>query len=163
MGRHPVTEPTRRQDDHHPGGDAPAITGLPNLPGTYRWLWHSGYYDGPLNGMVLYDGEQLWAEVAEECHHVVEAPEDDEDHDFVSTCGFYRRYRITRLTADAYAERMRRHELFRQMVGHHCDYDENGKRAARFESPPGWHDFYDLAKTWEPWTAEGEHLGVLTR
>jgi hypothetical protein len=149
--------------DHRPNDHAPDITDLPELSGPWRWLWHSGYYDGPLTGMVLYGGKDLWAEVAEECHHVDEAPEDDEDNDVISRCSFYRRYRATRLTDEAYAEQMRRHELFRQMVGRHCDYDETGRRAARFESPPGWHDFYDLAKTWERWGPEGEHIGVLTK
>lgn len=150
-------------DEHRPNDHAPDITGLPELTGEWRWLWHSGYYDGPLTGMVLYQGEELWAEVAEECHHLVEAPEDDENNDFVSTCGFYRRYRATRLTAEAYAETVRRHGLFRQMVGPHCDYDENGRRTRRFESPPGWHDFYDLANSWKPWVVAGDHVGVLTR
>lgn len=150
-------------DEHSPNDHAPDITDLPALTGEWRWLWHSGYYDGPLDGMVLYEGEQLWAEVAEECQHWVEAPEDDEDHDVISTCGFYRRYRITRLTTEAFAETTRRHELFRQMVGHHADHDETGRRAAQFESPPGWHGFYDIAATWAKWSPEGEHLGWVTR
>jgi len=35
-------------DDHRPNGHAPDITGLPSLSGAWRWLWYSGFYDGPL-------------------------------------------------------------------------------------------------------------------
>lgn len=150
-------------EQHRARSGAPELTGLDRLTGKWRWLWHSDYYDGPLTGMVLYEGKEVWAEAAEECRHVVEAPEDDEDHDYISTCGFYRRYRITRLTAAAHAETTRRHELFRQMVGRHCDHLPDGRRAAEFESPPGWHDFYDLATTWPEWRPEGEHLGYVER
>jgi hypothetical protein len=48
------------------------------------------------------------------------------------------------------------------MVGWHTDYREDGRRADQFRSPPNWHDFYDLAKTWPDWTPEGQHVAIVT-
>jgi hypothetical protein len=51
------------------------------------------------------------------------------------------------------------------VVGTHTRfvYDDDGrKRRARHFSAaehPDWHSFYDLAKTWPEWQADGEVIG----
>lgn len=67
-------------------------------------LWHCNYWDGPLSGMARYNGEMVWFECINE--------EDYGDRQF----GLYS------LSTEDKAELYRQHELFREMVGHHCDH-----------------------------------------
>ena len=41
------------------------------------------------------------------------------------------------------------------------DAEGNKRRASRFDAAthPGWHAFYDLAKTWPEWKAAGDVVG----
>jgi hypothetical protein len=101
------------------------------------WIYHSGYYDGPLSGMVrLADGREVWAECIEECHHY------DEDLEFTDArtlCGFYRRYQLWRLSDESRAIEAERHADFRRWVGTHTDRDE----PARIVHPQAmWTRFY---------------------
>lgn len=105
----------------------------PQVPSSsVRLLWHSDYYDGPLSGMCRYRGEDLWFRMFDE----------NQRHG-----GWHRRFDLVRLTADELADERRWHDLFRRCVGHHCDYDEKGRRAVGMVHPSAMHaEFYDAAR-----------------
>jgi hypothetical protein len=65
--------------------------------------------------MLLYRGEECWFEV------VAESEED--------AATWYRRFAIVRLSPPQIAEEHRWHDLFRQHVGTHTEFDPQGKRA----------------------------------
>ena len=94
-----------------------------------RLLWHVDFWDGPTSGLLSYAGEDLWFEMVEE----------NED----TTASWYRRYVIVRLSEEQLADERRWHELFREHVGTHTDYDENGARATGVTKPRSeWDEFY---------------------
>lgn len=102
-----------------------------------RLLWHADYYDGPKSGMLVYRGEECWFEVIDEC--------EDPDADW------YRRFVILRLSAEQLAEEKRWHELFREKVGGHTDYDDRGKRQVGLLHPEEkWKEFYDAYRERTP-------------
>lgn len=79
-----------------------------------RLLWHVDYWDSPRSGILLYQGKPCWFQV------VAENKDDD--------ASWYRRFAVLTLSAEQLAEEQRWHELFRECVGGHTDYDEHGKR-----------------------------------
>jgi len=95
-----------------------------------RLLWYGDYWDGPIDGLLSFRGEQCWFELVTE-----------NEGDLGE---WYRRFVILRLTPERLAEEARWHDLFRKHVGTHADYDENG-RAMRGELRPRdeWHKFYE--------------------
>ncbi len=94
-----------------------------------RLLWHVDFWDGPICGLLSYGGEDLWFEMMEE----------NED----ATASWYRRYLIVRLSAEQLADERRWHELFRQHVGTHNDYDDKGARVTGATKPRSqWDEFY---------------------
>lgn len=144
-------------NDHEHGFENTVdISNLPRLDRRdWRWLWIGGYYDGPLDGMVLYNGQQYWAEMVDECSEIVADGSD-------TKCGYYRLYRLIRLTDAAHAECVRRHEIFCQYVGSHWDYGEDGRRNAGAVKPQSeWHKFYDQAGEWPTWTPAGESVALI--
>jgi hypothetical protein len=98
-------------------------------PHEIRLLWHCDYWDGPISGMLVYRGEQCWFQV------VAENETDD----------WFRRFVVIRLTPEQLADELRWHELFRQKVGLHTDYDEHGHRELDKSLHPRehWREFYD--------------------
>lgn len=70
-----------------------------------KMLWHSDYYDHPLTGMALYNGKKVWFKVGKE---------DDLGEE---------RYDLLQLTPELLEELERRHKMFQEMVGYHCDHD----------------------------------------
>jgi hypothetical protein len=93
-----------------------------------RLLWHASYWDGPLDGLCLFRGERCWFEC-------LDGPSDDVVN---------RKFLIRRLTREQLAAEEKQHELFREKVGTHCDYDENGKSTGAVKPHSSWHEFYDL-------------------
>lgn len=90
-----------------------------------RLLWHSGFWDGPINGLCLFQGRKCWFEMCEDG-------------------ASYRRFLVLELTAEELADEERWHALFREHVGTHTDYgtDEAGvvhlrERWAAFYEPFG--------------------------
>lgn len=96
---------------------------LPKIP-EMRKLYHLGYWDGPLSGMCLVDGQKYFFECIEEWLDNNSYPEDDDDFE----APWYRRYLLWRLTEEQLTSLEERHAKFQRMVGRHTDYDENGKR-----------------------------------
>jgi hypothetical protein len=94
-----------------------------------RLLWHDDFWDGPTSGMLRYQGEDFWFQMFEES--------EDEASDW------YRRFLIVRLSADQLADERYWHELFRENVGTHADYDEHGHRPVGSMKPKDrWGAFY---------------------
>lgn len=73
----------------------------------YRWLWHYGFYDGPLSGLaVAEDGTHVWFSVRPETQH-----------------WRYRTYEYFPLTDAELESAVNQHERFRRLVGSHTDYE----------------------------------------
>lgn len=133
-----------------------------------RWRYFSGFYDGPLSGMVWVGNgefivgepvyEPLWAECYDECTWYP----DDDQADLPSPCSFYRRYKLIRLTPESAAAEKECHDLFVKHVGDHWEIDEYGNRKALAErqvKPQNeWHKFYDAYKD-KPVEHVGEVVG----
>lgn len=68
-------------------------------------LWHNGYWDGPLSGVALYDGEMVYFDMAEE-------------NDFNGN----RMYNVYKLYEDEKEYLLSSHEKFRKKVGSHTDH-----------------------------------------
>jgi hypothetical protein len=99
-----------------------------------RLLWYSGFWDGPLTGMLEFNGEPCWFEF------IVE----NEDEDLT---GWYRRFVVVRLTPEQLAEENRWHELFRKHVGTHTDYEKSGpNRYEGLRPRDEWNAFYEQYK-----------------
>jgi hypothetical protein len=111
-----------------------------------RLLWHSSYWDGPRSGMLVYHGEPCWFEVVAESEAGGE--------------GGYRRVAVTRLSPDQLAEEQRWHDLFRQKVGVHNDYDERGQRVWALQPVERHREFYEAYRQRTPRDLSGcEVLG----
>lgn len=133
-----------------------------------RWRYYSGYYDGPLSGMVvLPDGAEAWAQCIEECScprwndDELTDEEMDEAADEPPVHGFYRRYQLTTLSPEAAATEAERHADFRRWVGEHTDIGEDGRREVGAVHPRETHHlFYDKwSKRNDARTENGTPLG----
>lgn len=93
-----------------------------------RLLWHFDFYDGPISGMLLFNGRRCWFQMV---------AENEEPN------GWYRRFLIVALSEEQIATEERWHELFREHVGHHTDYDAEGHRNSGTTRPrEEWDHFY---------------------
>ena len=92
-------------------------------------LWISEYYDGPLSGAVVHNGQFRWYVMGEE----EQAPYAD---------GWYRRYWLLALSAAQEDEERRWHDLFRQHVGTHWD-SPCGTEPGRVLPRENHHLFYE--------------------
>jgi hypothetical protein len=98
-----------------------------------RLLWHSGYWDGPKSGMLSYQGKKYWFQTID----------DDE--------ATVRRFLILELSGEQMREQEYWHELFRQKVGTHTDYDETGRHELGALRPGEmWREFYDAYEQRQP-------------
>ena len=106
---------------------------LPRLQQTeLKLLWHAGYWDGPIDGMVSYNGSKYWFQMC-----------DDEE--------YYRRFLLVMLSQEQLEEEKYWHELFRRKVGRHTDYDDQGKRPTGAIKPKELaKEFYEAYKTRRP-------------
>ncbi len=75
-----------------------------------RMLWHSDYWDGPMTGLALVNGEKVWFHF------------DGEDPSGPRTFAIYR------LPPDLLDLLEMWHRVFQEHVGEHCDYLEDGTR-----------------------------------
>jgi hypothetical protein len=96
-----------------------------------RLLWHSGYWDGPLSGLLLSQGEKYWFQLADE--------RSSYDENILP-----RRFLIIELLADQLHALESWHEFFQEKVGTHTNYDEAGKRTIGALKPKElWNEFYE--------------------
>ena len=93
---------------------------IPKLEGRPRLLYHSGYYDGPLSGMCLYNDERHWFNCVE----------DELDFTDPNTKEYLRGrvYVVVKPDLDELKKENVRHALFEKYVGTHTRYDADGKR-----------------------------------
>jgi hypothetical protein len=95
-------------------------------------LWVSDFWDVPLTGMLLYQGRKYWFQTTED-------PRENEAAELI--------YLVIELTAEQLREKEYWHELFRQKVGTHWDYDEHGHSSLEGRKPQSTHhEFYDAYK-----------------
>lgn len=111
-------------------------------------LWHENYWDGYLSGKCLYRGRMHHFECVDEGRLFLREDDPDEiDED--KSDSWYRRFAVIPLSDEEIAESTRRHDLFVQHVGNHCDYDVDTQERQIGSRPSNeWHKFYDIAKTW---------------
>jgi hypothetical protein len=90
-----------------------------------RLLWHSGYWDGALTGLLLYDERKYWFENYDD-------PESNR-----------RRYLIIEISDEQLREAEYWHELFREKVGAHSDYDDSWHRSGSVKPEATHKEFYE--------------------
>ena len=103
---------------------------LPQIPRSeVRYLWHSGFWDVPTSGLLLYQGKKYWFQTSED---IVE-------NELAKVI-----YLVIELSPEELQEEEYWHNLFREKVGTHNDYDEHGKRPVHALRPTYMHhEFYD--------------------
>ena len=83
---------------------------LPKLSDAdFKLLWHCGFWDGPLSGMLLYAGKEYWFELIQE--NPQEPPID-----------WCQRFAVVALSPAELAKEHEVHDDFRKYVGTHSDY-----------------------------------------
>ncbi len=93
--------------------------------GDLRLLWHNSFWDGPINGILIYQGRKCWFE------SIVDLEED------------IRQFVIIELTPEQLKEEEYWHKLFQEYVGMHTDYDENNKRTGKCKPKDLYDKFYN--------------------
>lgn len=134
------------------------ITSNTDLEPDLEMLWHCGYWDGPLSGVALYNGDVVWFEV--ETDHGM----DDDETDY--PLQGLREYSLHELTEEQKMDVVFNHIMFREMVGHHCDHQPKnfgwftrGKRFDYFYNQ--WKDNQKkYAHLWDRDYGKGKKLGV---
>lgn len=102
----------------------------------FRLLWHCDYWDGAKSGVLLYQNKKHWFQIFNES--------DENESDEVDYC---RRFAIIELSESQLVEEEYWHELFKEKVGTHTDYDERGNRSVGALKPREmWSEFYDKHK-----------------
>ncbi len=122
--------------------DKTKIKFLNEFTRNYRMLYHVDFYDGPLSGMMLWDGEKVWFNCVDQDHNKiyynheqleemakslkcsVEELEEEDTFD-IETIWTYNVYELDHETINILDYN---NQLFIDNVGSYCSYDENGKR-----------------------------------
>jgi hypothetical protein len=109
-----------------------------------RIMWHCGYYDGPLDGVIQFRNKAHWFFILHD-DYVAQIRVDDEEAKWQD---LYQRFLLIELSQEQFQEEKYWNELFRVNVGTYWDYDENGKRKKDgYFKPKTQHKlFYDAAK-----------------
>ena len=110
------------------------LTKLPKklkVDNTYKYLWEVNRWDGPLEGIALYKDEVCYFTLIRE-----------------TGCGDNRKrwFALLKLTLAQMGEEFYWHTLFREYVGTHNDYGQDGS----IKSENTWHKFYDRYKQRTP-------------
>lgn len=126
-----------------------------------RLLWHHDYWDGPMTGVMLWEGEKCWFEMVEEKHFEVPLTEEEinewadylkisvdevEDVDKVDWDRI-RWFDVYRIPKEIMESIEYNHELFRKYVGAHTDYDEEGNRHHNLSDYGEYHKYYNDRKS----------------
>lgn len=112
-----------------------ATIGRTEIPlAALRLLWATDWWDGPTAGVALANGEPCYFKAA-----------DEDEHPPPRCCV------VWRLTAGQFEELKRWHDLFREHVGSHTDFDADGRRHPGSLRPQVEHSrFYDAYATRRP-------------
>ncbi len=133
--------------------------------GNTRMLWHSNYWDGPLSGVILWEGEKCWFDYADEEYVEIPLTEeelkewaeyegitvDEIEEDDKIDYDRYRYFNVYRVPKEVMGVIEYNHELFRKYVGTHTDYDENGCRHHNLVDSGEHHKFYNNRKSHKKW------------
>ena len=113
-----------------------------------RIMWHCGWYDGPLNGVMAYKNKPHWFQII--------SRDDDTrtytDENGVEWLELYERHLLIVLSEAQYQEELYWNNLFREKVGTYWDYNENGKRKrdGSFKPREMHSEYYDAVKNRKP-------------
>jgi len=98
-----------------------------------KLLWSHDWWDGVLSGICECHGKKMWFQV---CSEILSEKEAEK-------LGWWRRYLLLELKPEEFREEEKWHNLFREKVGTHTDYDENERRGGEVSPETTWHEFYD--------------------
>lgn len=93
-------------------------------------LWYADFWDGPINGLCLYHNKKYWFAMLA-----------DADEDMPDTSR--RKFLVLELSPQQLAEEERWHELFRQKVGTHCDFEEAHPKVKPKETQREFYEEYE--------------------
>ena len=99
-------------------------------PNDYSLFWHSGFWDGPISGMLKHTEKEYWFEMFQENENPAPGQ-------------WYRRYAVVALTDEQLAKEHEVHEDFRRFVGTHSDYGKSDGKKESLKPKDQWHLFYD--------------------
>jgi len=119
---------------------------------TIRLLWHAGYYDGPITGACEVGGKPKWFEMVGSKAGDSDDMEPEGEVYFNLYCketndmdiDRMRYYYIYDIPEEVMNEVIAQHEVFKEFVGTHCDYDENNQRGIGCTKPQeSWKQYYE--------------------
>jgi hypothetical protein len=111
-----------------------------------RFLWYSRFYDGPRSGLLVYENRKYWFEHLDDLNYIISGQ-------------LIWIFLVVELTPTQLSEEEYWHDLFREKVGTHTDYDENGRRRPHILHPKEmWHEFYDAAKNRSPFDISNNEI-----
>lgn len=132
--------------------------------GQTRLLYYIGYYDGPLTGIMLWNGEKVYfSHEDDEDEKVLLSNEElDEAKKYYDEHGWedapkdwnydyivHRYYNVYRIPKDILDTLDERHSLFEKYVASYTSYDENGKTTSGKPGCgpyKGYMKFYEMTK-----------------
>ncbi len=110
-----------------------------------KLCWHNDYWDGPINGILNYKGNMCHFKLCDNVKFTC-LTKDHESYD-PNTDNLEqiqdRRFLVFKLTDAQIAEENKWHELFKEYVGTHTDYDEFGHLNGMLLDKSSWSRFYD--------------------
>lgn len=132
-----------------------------------KLLFHNSYWDGPLNGLMLWEGEKAWFEHTEDEEIIITQEQlqvlanemkctVDELEEEDKWMWPYRIYTVYRLPKDMLEAVEHNHKLFQDLVGDHCDYDK-GRNNSGSTKPNSWQYYYSPPK-WKFWIKDKTKL-----
>jgi len=112
------------------------------------YLWHSGYYDGPLSGACEWRGRRYWFVCVDEEYRPVVGPDGNRVLDEYGDPELddVRVFHLVELTPEEWAAVDASHALFRECVGTHTDYDRVTQRrntSGTVRPEAEWKRYYD--------------------
>jgi hypothetical protein len=97
-------------------------------------IFATNWWDGPLSGLCLYNGEKHWFQATEEWY------EEDKP--------YWRRFAVVKLTPEQIVDEEKWHELFKEKVGESLPYVDGVlvRNTEPLKPKEKWHEFYDVYK-----------------
>lgn len=147
--------------------------------GNTRLLWHHDYWDGPISGVMLWNGEANWfQQIGDDVITWVPFTDEEKndwkvwckeqnykfDEEDCVHCEGYRAYNVYKTPLEIMEAITYNHEQFRKYVGDHTDYDMEGHRPHGQLKPYSEHEkFYkgrDSHKTYDLKLKDLEIIGT---
>lgn len=121
-----------------------------------RMLWHSGYWDGFLSGMIEYEGERYWFETSlvGGWEFVGEDVEDEDDESVYVD----RIFNVFKLTDEQMKVEDYWHGEFRKYVGVHSDYIDDDKAYNGRRTEKNEHRMEDIKKFYDPYQKRTDEM-----